>query len=355
MADLALAIRASEVAVADYMAVRAREEVLITTDDDTDAGLVELLAAAVRRAGARLHVLSAPRLPFQGLLANPFVSPLQAAAMKQCDVWIDLAFPYYAGCHAYDEAIKAERVRYLLMGDQDLGAFSRLFGLVDFDDYFAAQDAFDAVFGGAQGMRCRITTPAGTDLTFELGQKSSFRKPRRADRSGMYLVPGACTIPANIETARGQVVVIASFHEFYERLASPVTLSIDRVITGIRGGGASRAPLERALRRANGANTGLGSIIHYTHGIHPAARFTGKSFIEDMRAIGHNAIGLGIPWWLPGGGENHPDAVLAEQSVWLGSEKVIDAGMIVGPPALRERIERLTPLVQRADASPDRG
>lgn len=339
-----LALHAAEVAICDYMAVTAGESVLITVDCATDSNLIDLFVATINRLGASPVVLRSRKLPFQGHLADPYVTDLQAAAMSRCDVWLDLAFPYYAGCKAYDEALAQDHVRYLLLGDLDLESFSRMYGLVDFDDYFAAQDAFESVMSEAVGKPCRITTPLGTNLEFVMGPRSSFLKPRRATAPGMYLVPGACTIPADLGSARGSVVVSAAFHEFYEWLPSPVTLTVDKTIQKLSGGGASRAPLARAIRRACGSTGDLGSIIHYTHGIHPAARFTGKSFIEDMRSIGHNAIGLGIPWWLPGGGENHPDAVLTEQSLWIDGEQIISDGHITGPAFLLERIERLVPL-----------
>jgi 2,5-dihydroxypyridine 5,6-dioxygenase len=55
---------------------------------------------------------------------------------------------------------------------------------------------------------------------------------------------------------------------------------------------------EAALRRAS--TGGLGSIIHFSHGFHPRARFTGKSFNEDIRVRGNDAIGFGTPWWEEG-------------------------------------------------------
>ena len=88
--------------------------------------------------------------------------------------------------------------------------------------------------------------------------------------------------------------------------------------------------LERSLRRASGE--GLGYIIHFTCGIHPAARYTGTCFLEDQRVLGYNAVGLGLPFWMPGGGENHPDAVLSKQSLWLDGEQIVKDGIIVGPP-----------------------
>jgi hypothetical protein len=61
--------------------------------------------------------------------------------------------------------------------------------------------------------------------------------------------------------------------------------------------------------------------------------------------MGSNAIGLGKPWWEPGGGESHPDAILAEHSIWIDGEKIIDQGIIVAPHGLAERAARLAPVI----------
>ena len=45
--------------------------------------------------------------------------------------------------------------------------------------------------------------------------------------------------------------------------------------------------------------------------------------------------------WVPGGGENHPDAVLSKQSIWLDGEPIVRDGRIVGPPRLAELAEKL--------------
>jgi 2,5-dihydroxypyridine 5,6-dioxygenase len=100
------------------------------------------------------------------------------------------------------------------------------------------------------------------------------------------------------------------------------------------------ARLERALGRASGGR-GLGSLIHFTVAFHPAARITGRHFIEDIRAFGTNAIGMGLPWWEEGGGENHPDGVVMEQSVWIDGEQLIDAGRIAGRLAAMPAYRRL--------------
>ena len=48
---------------------------------------------------------------------------------------------------------------------------------------------------------------------------------------------------------------------------------------------------------------------------------------------------LGIPFWLPGGGENHPDTIMSLQSIWIGNEKIVENGQIVGPPELARLAE----------------
>ncbi len=334
--------RAADVLVRDYMAVRGGEAVLITADTATDPALAQALMTAVARAEARGSVLTIPRLPYQGGLADPYVPPTVAGAVAGIAVWIDLTFPYLAGSHVCDEALGRGGVRYFLGGDMGCAGLARLFGAVDLDVYYAVHRAFDELTAAAVGRTIRITDRQGSDVAFTLA-KPAFAKPRRADRPGLYFVPGSCTMFPDPETVRGVLKVLATFHEYYVRLPEPITLTIDGRIRDVSGGRAERVVLQRALRRAAGGGDDYGHVIHFTHGIHPAARVTGESFIEDMRAIGNNAVGLGIPFWLPGGGENHPDAVLCEQSLWIDGRKIVEDGILVAPPDLARLAERLVP------------
>ncbi len=60
-----------------------------------------------------------------------------------------------------------------------------------------------------------------------------------------------------------------------------------------------------------------------------------------------NAVGLGLPWWTPGGGENHPDVVIGDQSIWVDNQPVIEAGRAVLP----ELVEASAFLRTRAEAA----
>ena len=332
--------RAARTLVSDYLAVREGERVLITADTATDMVGAEVVMSAALGVNAKPALLVIPRLPFQGALADPYIPDTFAGAVMACDVWVDLCFPYLAGSHLHDDAMKAERIRYFLGGDLASGGLLRLFGRVDLDAHFAVQEGFYAVIAAGIGKECRITSQRGTDVTFQLAELG-FSKPRRGDRPGTYLVPGACTIFPELESVKGKIVVEASFHEYFTPLPEPLTITVDGRIRKISGGGSERRVLERALKRAGGGNYGY--VIHFTHGIHPAAQMTGGSFIEDMRATGNNAIGMGLPWWVPGGGENHPDGIMRSHSIWVDGTAVVHEGDIVSPPALAELAAELTP------------
>jgi leucyl aminopeptidase (aminopeptidase T) len=244
------------------------------------------------------------------------------------------------GSHAHDQAMKTKRVRSLLVADLGAGGIARLFGAVDFDRLFALQSALDALIAGAQGKECRVTCASGTDVRFTIG-KAVTKKLRRTDQPGTYTPPGSAVIYPEIDSVRGELVVQAAFHEYQERLVEPFRLKVDARVKELSGGAGSRSVMERALKRAGGGQ--YGSIIHFSHGFHPAARLTGESFMEDIRVRGNNAIGLGIPWWLPGGGENHPDAVVLSQSMWIDGRQVVRDGVIVWPQELVRLEEALVP------------
>jgi hypothetical protein len=334
---------AADVLMRDYMALQPDETVLITADTDSDPDVWQAVHRASLLAGANSSVLLIPPLPFQGRLADPYVTPAVGAAALACDVWIDLTFPYLAGSELHDQAMETKHIRYLLGADLNAGGLLRLFGRVDLDRYFAVHHGFDAFVNDAVGASVHITDGGGTDVSFNLGQRG-FEKPRRADKPGTVLVPGQCTLFPEVESVKGRIEVGAIFHEYYTALGSPLTLEIDGRIRAISGGGNERSVADRALRRA-GSNGEYGYVIHFTHGIHPTARVTGDSFIEDTRAQGNNAIGMGMPWWDPGGGENHPDAVLYLHTIEIDGQRVVEDGAIVGPQSLVALAADLHPVV----------
>ena len=304
------------------------EQLVITADTATDPKAVQALLEAAKVAKARVAVLTIPQLPFQGALADPYVAEPLGAAVKSCDVWLDLTFPYLGGSKVHADTMAQKRARCLMFHDLDAGGIARLFAGVEFARLFDLQEALDGVVNRSLGKDCRVTNAAGTDVSFKIGRPAT-RKIRRIDQPGTYTPPGSAVIYPEIESVRGTVVVDAAFHEYFTLLRSQIRMLVDGRIREVSGGGTDLKVMDRALKRAGSGK--YGHVIHFSHGFHPAARFHGGSFIESIRAAGCNAIGLGVPWWEPGGGENHPDAVVTMQSMWIDGEPIVRDGVMVLP------------------------
>ena len=333
---------AAEVMIKDYLAVSGKDTVLITADTSSDMAVVEAILNCADMTGAKTVVMIIPPLPFQGTLADPYISEPLAAAMKQCDVWVDLTFPYLAGSNAWDKAMAGKRTRYCLCGDLKGDSMVRMFSKVDLDALFRVQKAFAEITTKAVGKTCRLTNSLGSDLTFTL-DKSPYPKPRRAKTPGMYTVPGAHPLWPVYDSVKGVITVDTAFHEYYTAMPSPMVLEIDGRVRKVTGGGAEQKVMDRALKRAAGGKN-YGYVIHFTCGLQPAARYTRSCFVEDQRVMANNAVGLGIPFWQPGGGENHPDAVMSQQSIWIDGKHIMDEGTFVGSNKPAKLADALQPL-----------
>jgi 2,5-dihydroxypyridine 5,6-dioxygenase len=330
--------RGADVLVRDHFCIQPGETVVVTADTATDSSAIDAIMRAAHAAGARPMLLMVPQLPYQGKLADPYVPDALGKSVESCDVWFDMTFPYLAGSAAYDQAIKSNRARYLLLGDLDGAGLDRLYGNCDLDRLFEVQTALDELLASNEGAECRVTNPAGSDVTFRLGRTTT-KKSRYTRNPGSSTIMGSAIFYPEPDSVRGDLFVDAMFHEFYTLLPKPLHLVIDGHIRELRDGGTQAILAERALRRANGGD--FGRVIHFTIGFHPAAHFSGNGFIEDIRSPGANAIGLGIPWWEPGGGENHPDVVLTTQSVWLAGRQVVKDGTLIYPADLADKARQL--------------
>jgi leucyl aminopeptidase (aminopeptidase T) len=266
------------------------------------------------------------------LLADPYIADPVRAAVDNCDVWIDMSFPYMAGSTPWDKAMHNGRTRYLLAADLDTDALIRLYGRVDLERLFELTAEFDDLLRQSVGEECHITNDAGTDVRFSLDAPMAMTCGG-ADHPGPFFVPGTVVIIPKEDTVTGVLKFDSVFHEYYTKLAEPITVEVDGLIQRVYGGGSESTVLERALRRASGGDD-LGHIIHFTSGFHPSARFTGDVFVEDQRTPGFCAVGMGRPFWVEGGGENHPDAVSSLTSFSINDEPVVEHGRIVGPTQL---------------------
>lgn len=334
-------LRAADNLIVNSFAVESGESVLITADYKTESSLLDAVAGAVSRVGGKPLIALAPVLPYQGGLSDPYVGDALRAAAAESDVWLDFCFPYHAGSGMHSAAMQRKRTRYCLLALSSADTLERLYGCVDFEAMLEFNIALADYFAKAEGETVRFTCPKGTDVRMTIDKMKLPRKGLCKD-PGTYTVPGTQSFYPVMESVQGRIVIQALFDEYYRALREPITIVADGGIKEMFGGGVEdRISFDRALRRAGGGKD-YGNFIHFTLGFHPAAALTQTQFIEDIRLPGSNAIGMGLPWWEEGGGENHPDGIILDQSLWVGTEQLVDNGDFVGPEPLRRLHDAMT-------------
>jgi 2,5-dihydroxypyridine 5,6-dioxygenase len=332
-------VRAADVLASDMMSVKAGESVLISADTSTDPRLVEAVQNACCAMEAKVAtIVLAPPVRFQGTLADAYLPDHFKAAATACDIWIDFCFPYLAGSKTYDTAVHNQRTRYFLGADIGSGGLTRLMGRGHLDQIFSLSDAFAELIEAAAGKTCHVTNRVGSDVEFTLAKTEGLALAK-ATRPGGYFVPGTVLLIPELDSVRGVIQCDTAFHEYYSAMREPLSIEIDGTVQRVSGGGPDQVLMERALLRAGGNKYGY--VVHFTCGVHPGARFTGSSFIEDQRVVGYNAVGLGLPPWMPGGGENHPDAIMSLQTIEIDHQTIVKDGRIIAPQHVVELTEAL--------------
>jgi len=181
-----------------------------------------------------------------------------------------------------------------------------------------------------QGGSCRLTARAGTDLTFEIGDRAMLVSEGAARNPGeMDWFPGTMANVAPIETSiQGKIVVDGSLYPFGipEDL---VTLHIkDGVMQDITGGkfAARWKAWVESLK-----DPVAYQLCHISVGLNPRAELTGWT-TEDERVLGAITVGFGrqgADWGgTIKGGEHHLDVILSSAKLVAGEYTLLDDNVL---------------------------
>jgi leucyl aminopeptidase (aminopeptidase T) len=305
------------------LAVRQGEQVVLLTDDGTDADVISrLLEAIAERDGVPLVArMPEPHLPG----AEP--PGAVAAMMLAAGAVIELTSLFIGSSQARRRA--SERgVRYLAMPGVRLETF-RNGGPLDVDFQRLRADAERVGRAWGQASTFRLTSRAGTDL-----RGSVAGRPGRV-LHGMATELGAYMAPPDIEsgtapvegTASGTVVVDGDLLFMGQGpLDQPVILHIaDGVLTGIEG--QERHRLTSMLERC--ADEQMANLAEVSVAFNPAGTICAVPMeTESARGTAHIALGNSIAY----GGEvsavAHLDCVMRDATLELDGRAVIIEGAV---------------------------
>lgn len=306
------------------LAVRAGEQIVLLTDDGTDA---EVVAGLVDGIEARRGVPVVSRIPVPPLPGSEPPSTV-AAAMREASAVIELT-SLFIGSSAARRAATAAGVRYLAMPGVRLETFRDDGPLaVDFDEIRGNAERIGAAWG--QASTFRLTTPGGTDLRGSVQGRPGRVLHGIAREPGDYMAPPdieAGTAPVEA-SGEGTVIVDADLLFMGQGpLPSPVALRFaGGELVGVEGEEAGR--LQEMLARC--ADDRMGNLAEVSMAFNPAGRVCGVAMeTESTLGTAHIALGNSIAYGGTVDAVAHLDCVMRDATLELDGRPVMVAGELV--------------------------
>lgn len=173
----------------------------------------------------------------------------------------------------------------------------------------------------------RLTAPAGTDLTLQLGNKVTVNNGLATQRGQMAGLPPGVTAQAPAPRGANGVVIVDLSIPPIGHLKAPIKLTVeDRIVTKIEG--AEDADRLRAHLESFSDPTVYNCPAEWGFGTHPRAIVSGN-FLEEERILGYAHIALGDDVRFDGGiikSPVHLDGIIRDASLEVDGKLVIDRG-----------------------------
>ena len=312
------------------------ETVAITCDSQSSWELVEATAQAAYLLGGKPLILKQAAARGCGKAGDPDL-PIDAlvGALVGSDVWIEYNAQWLLYSTVSDRvSAHPDRPRYICLAGATPEVLIRNVSKVDFPLLVEFLEKVCAAT--KKGRSFRVTTPAGTNLTFENypGRYVSISDGRIYEKGVEKMLPGQIAWTPDLETIQGTIVVDGSFSPPLGLLQHPVSLTIEKGrITEISGEGEDARKMREWF--ASFGSDAMYVCAHISYGFGPHAVLSGE-IVEDERVWGCTEWGFGnCPplEGMPNGNPapSHTDGICLNTSLWMDGVQVLDEGRVVGP------------------------
>lgn len=326
--------KASNVIVNHMCRVKKGESVIITGDSCMDLLLAEEIAKAAEVAGGKVVVAWHSTPNGYGKMVDDQLPDALKEAIPASDVWIELNNQWLLYSTPWERAISNGRTRYLFLGGLDRERITRCIAKLDME--LQAKFQNKVVEMTKKASKLHITTPAGTDISFENVSKRPIANELYADVPGAHFLVGQIGW-APLETSiNGTIVYDGSFSGGGEAefgiLKHPIELIIKEGKIVEINGKEEASKLNNWLKKLNDPR--MYNLAHVSYGFNPGAILTGLC-TEDERVWGSTEWGFGYqgPEFKGAFGDavTHADGICMNSSVWLDGELLIEEGRVVHP------------------------
>lgn len=316
--------------VEEILLVKPGENVVITVDTASDMRVAELTASAVYCVGGQPVVI---RYPTSSTSAAEPPAPI-AAAIAAADVWLELQLGYIMHSDAFRVAL-ANGCRYVNLTGMDVQMLVDTVAKVGYKEVTELGWVLVRLLESAQEIR--ITSPAGTDITAQRGDRPINLRGLPATEPGQsVMLSGQISFAPLEETQNGMVVFDGGAWPPDEigLLTSPVRCEVKNgVITDISGPGADAKIYADWMAAYDDPN--MYRLAHWSLGFNPGVRKLTGRIVEDERVFGTVEFGMGTKGsWIGGDHWNaaaHTDASMNVPSIFLDGEPIEIDGRYVHP------------------------
>lgn len=203
--------KASYIVAHEMCRIKKGESVILTVDSAMYFKPVVEVAKAAEAAGGKVMVAWHTTPKGYGKVADPQLPESLKKAIPAADVWIEFNNQWLLYSTPWIEAMSNGRTRYLFLGGLDPERIARCIAQLDMDLQEKFQNKVVELTKKASKMR--VTTPAGTDVSFENVPKRPITNELRADVPGPHFLVGQIGWAPREESINGVIVFDGSFSE----------------------------------------------------------------------------------------------------------------------------------------------
>jgi leucyl aminopeptidase (aminopeptidase T) len=324
--------KAADRLIKEILKVKIGETVVITADTSSDERVVNATASSVHSIGGKPMVIWTSTPGGVGKAADDGL-PVEAlgGALEKTDVWIEFNKQWLLYSTPFEIAYENNKsLRYICLVEMNPDMMIRNIGEVEMELLSEFMHYFTDMNKKASTMR--VTTPAGTDLSFELTSKHLVScDAGDASTPGIYMMPGQINVVPKFDTVNGTLVFDGTLVPPVGKLEKPIRLTVENsAIKKIEGGYQARE-FEEWLKSFKDPN--MFKLAHIAYGVNPGSKLTGN-IVEDERVWGATEWGIGYvsPYDAPPKGQDaksHCDGICLNSTVWLDDVKVMEEGTFV--------------------------
>ncbi len=312
--------------IGDLLAVKPGEEVLIAVDTESDMRMAQAFASATQNCGGDFLIAMMPARDKDQATTIP--KSLEEA-MSGCDVFIPMTRA--SGAPAYNlkmkELLREKKIRECCMVLREIDNYIHGGALADYEAIYADGLALQKLWWHKK--TAKITSPVGTDLTFDMIDMMPIIECGVARNPGesMAFSDGEVSL-GPVEGSMNGTMVLDGPMCYYGLPTEPVKLQITKgKVTGILGGDPKISKeLEKLFKEVKNSD----NIAEIGIGLNPASLFNGD-FEEEKKARGtiHFALGNGLYYDQTVDSQVHIDMVLYNTTVVFDGETFVKDGNVV--------------------------